>query len=59
MRLLNKKYNIEYHPITRNRDEKGVILTYNVHLPNLPRPIETNTLKQARVLAYKMLREKK
>lgn len=41
-----------YHPIYRTVDEKGITLTYLVKLKDFA--LETNTLKEARVLAVKM-----
>ena len=44
------KWNKKYLPITRNRDEKGYILTYTVVLPSGLK-LECNTLKEAKVFA--------
>lgn len=59
---MNKKYVKVYHPIRRNRDDKGRILTYSVQM-ELPGGIaywcEFNTLSKARKVACYGLKDKK
>ena len=48
--------NYKQHPIKRNRDENGHILTYTVLNPQYTKfgklnPLEYNTLKEARLMA--------
>ena len=51
LRELGKTYG--FKPITRNRDEKGHILTYSVK-SNSGAIMEFNTLKEAKIFALKI-----
>ena len=46
-------------PIVRNKDEKGIILTYSVFMHNDKTEFEFNTLREAKIIAFQIKEENK